>query len=54
MQGSDNLPSILRKIKLYSDQTGKSLREICKKTKVGDTDEISKFDFSRIMTEITY
>ena len=28
------------------------MREIFKKTKVGDTDEISKFDFTKIMNEI--
>lgn len=49
-----NLPTILRMIKDYSDQTGKSLREIFKKTKVGDSDEISNFDFTRFLTEITY
>jgi hypothetical protein len=47
-----NLPTILRMIKAYSDMTGKGLREIFKKTKIGDNDAISKFDFARILTEI--
>jgi hypothetical protein len=47
-----NLPTILRMIKSYSDMTGKGLREIFKKTRIGDSDSISKFDFARIMTEI--
>lgn len=53
MQMTMNLPQILRQIKSFSDLGGKSLREIFKKTKVGETDEIPKFDFSKIMTEIS-
>lgn len=41
-------------IRAYSDSTRKGLREIFKKTKIGDTDLISKFDFSRTMNEILY
>lgn len=48
------MPQIFRMIHDYSTQTRKSLREIFKKTKIGDSDLISKFDFSRTMTEIMH
>ena len=48
-----SLPQILEIIHDHSQRTGKSLREIFKKTKVGDSDGISKFEFSRLMTEVS-
>lgn len=46
------MPEIMSLIKNYCDMTGKTLREVFNKTKAGQDDVISKFDFTRTMTDI--
>jgi len=48
------LHDLLYMIRNFCESQQRTLREQFKKTKVGQRDTISKFDFTKIMTEISY
>ena len=52
MKREANLPDILRTIKRYLDNNVQSLRQVFNKNKVGDSDMIDQFTFSKIIDKM--